>query len=155
MEHFPFQSSHLSVVGFQEIMVGPQYQATVPILRLNRHRQKGKAASSLCLVWGIWWALNHQSCSVSPGLATFSADIQIYWLKWAWFNRAGDTGEAQGELGWCDGFAGGGLSCSQREGIPIWGCSDLFSLTSSLSRELVAFSAPWRWSVSDFGMSAE
>uniref|UniRef100_A0A8C0FKP9 MIER family member 2 n=1 Tax=Bubo bubo TaxID=30461 RepID=A0A8C0FKP9_BUBBB len=32
----------------KEIMVGPQYQATVPILHLNRHGEKGKAA---CCAW--------------------------------------------------------------------------------------------------------
>jgi len=51
VEHFPFQFTHFSVVIFQEIMVGPQYQATVPILHLNRHGEKGKAACLMCLVW--------------------------------------------------------------------------------------------------------
>lgn len=39
---------------FQEIMVGPQYQATVPILHLNRHGEKGKNLLSVpCLDGGL------------------------------------------------------------------------------------------------------
>lgn len=51
MEHFPFQFTRFSVVIFQEIMVGPQYQATVPILHSNRHSEKGKAPA-LCILSG-------------------------------------------------------------------------------------------------------
>lgn len=49
MQSVPF--TQLSVMVFQDISIGPQFQATVPILHLNRHSEKGKAASLVCLVW--------------------------------------------------------------------------------------------------------
>lgn len=45
VERFPCQRTRFSVLMFQEIMVGPQYQATVPILHFNRHSEKGEAVS--------------------------------------------------------------------------------------------------------------